>query len=172
MRANVRIAAANPTSVVQADWLALRDEKMLAWMLGNADAVAAVHTITEICDVWDDLIDKDVPVTNAQVNEAFTKALIGLQLNRFYKANEAYFFPLIVTGINAWLDANTLQKDTSEKWRMLAFYIRTFGFEICHLAVFLVGGWEHLRRVSLDMRQFFERESYPEWEHRHGLDES
>jgi len=152
------------------DWLVIRDEKMLAWMAGDQQAVEAVNTICSICDVWDDLVDKDKEVSEADVNAAFTKALIGLQMNGFYKRHEPYFFPLLVTGINAWLDANALQASPSDKWRMLAFYIRTFGFEIAHLAAFLAGGWDHLRKVSLEMRMFFETESYSEWEHRHGVE--
>jgi hypothetical protein len=150
------------------EWTALRDAKMLGWMAGNQEAVDAVNTICSICDVWDDLIDADKPVAPADINAAFTRALIGLQLNGFYKRHEASFFGLLVTGVNAWLDANELQKSPSEKWRMLAFYIRTFGFEITNLAAFLSGGWDHLRRVSVDMRMFFENETYSEWEHRIG----
>lgn len=152
------------------EWLALRDANMLRWMAGNQEAVDAVHTITGICDVWDDLVDRDKPVSEEDVNQAFARALIGLQFNPFYRQHQDSFLGLIVTGVNAWLDANALQKSSGEKWRMLAFFIRTFGFEVCHLAAFHVGGWGHLRRVSLDMRQFFERETYSEWEHRHGLE--
>ena len=155
-------------SANKSDWLALRDERMLSWMAGNKEAVDAVNTICSICDVWDDLVDKDKPVGADEINAAFTRALIGLQMNAFYKNHEKLFFPLIVTGINAWMDANALQVNTSPKWRMLAFYIRTFGFEIAHLAAFLCGGWEHLRTISLEMRMFFETESYSEWEHRIG----
>jgi hypothetical protein len=150
------------------DWLALRDQKMLGWMAGNQEAVDAVNTICAICDVWDDLVDRDKPVSPEDINSAFTKAFIGLQLNSFYKRYESQYFAVVTVGINAWLDANELQKSSAEKWRMLAFYIRTFGFEISHLSAFLAGGWDHLRRVSMDMRMFFETESYPEWEHRLG----
>lgn len=148
----------------------LQNAKMLDWMAGNQEAVDAVFTITEICDVWDDLVDRDNPVSEDAVNGAFVKAFIALAGNSFYKRHEAQFFAILATGINAWLDANDLQKGKTEKERMLAFYIRTFGFEITHLAAMLAGGWDHLRRVSLEMRMFFESETYAEWEHRHGMD--
>jgi hypothetical protein len=158
----------------QVEWIALRDAKMLRWMADNQEAVDAVNTITGICDVWDDLIDGDRVVTAAAINTAFTKALVGLHQNAFYKRHEAQFFGLMVIGINAWLDANELQNSALEKWRMLAFYLRTFGFEIAHLAAMLAGGFDHMRRVSMEMRTFFENETYAEWEHRmgasHGLE--
>lgn len=146
----------------------VRDAKLLRWMAGNAEAVEAVKTVCSICDVWDDLVDADKSVTAAEINGAFTKAFIGLGMNSFYKAHEAQFFAILVTGINAWLDANDLQTSKTKRERMLAFYIRTFGFEIAHLAAFLSGGWDHLRRVSLEMRMYFETETYSDWEHRLG----
>lgn len=154
----------------QPEWIALRDVKMLTWFGGNHDAVDAVNTVCDICDVWDDLIDQDKPVTPEMVNGAFVNALIGLNANAFYRQHQASFFPLFVVGTNAWLDANELQRAATERGRMLGFFIRTFGFEIAHLTAYLTGGWDHLRAVSMDMREFFEMETYHEWEHRHGLE--
>lgn len=153
------------------DHAALTDAKLLEWMRGNRHAVEAVKTICAICDVWDDLIDKDVALTEQQVNEAFMRALVGLYANPFYREHQASFFPILVTGINSWLDANTLEKAAGEKERMLAFFIRTYIFEVSRLAAFLAGGWDHLRRVSMEMRMHFEDETYHDWEHRHGLAE-
>lgn len=158
------------SAMTQNAWIELRNAKMLEWMAGNQEAVEAVHTITEICDVWDDLVDRDKPVPEDAINGAFVKAFIALAGNSFYKRHEAQFFAILATGINAWLDSNTLQHGKTEKERMLAFYIRTFGFEVAHLAALLSGGWDHLRRVSLEMRMFFETETYAEWEHRYGME--
>jgi hypothetical protein len=151
-------------------WRELRDANLLRWMAGNADAVACFVALSTICETWDDLVDRDKPVGDAQINEAFTLALINLQVNPFYKANEALLYALIVAGTNAWMDANALQSSPDVKWRMLAFYLRNTAYELASICAFRAGGWQHLRAISLEMRQFFAHESYAEWEHRHEVD--
>ncbi len=149
------------------DWRTLRNEKLLPWMAGNVDAVNCVIGLSTISETWDDLIDRDKQVGPDLINEAFVTAGITLQLNPFYKQNEMLFYAVTVAGINAWMDATAMQKSDEEKWRMLSFYTRNYAYEIMSIAAFRAGGWEHLRKVSLEMRQFFAIESYQEWEHRH-----
>lgn len=148
-------------------WRDLRNANLLRWMLGNADAVECVVALSAISETWDDLIDRDKPIHAEQVNDCFVRALITLQVNPFFKANESLFYAIIVAGSNAWMDANQMQADPDAKWRMLAFYLRNTSYEIANLAAFRVGGWDHLRSISLEMRKFFSHESYDEWEHRH-----
>ena len=149
------------------DWRRVRNVKMLEWMRGNAQAVDTVLALSTIAETWDDLHDGDKTPSKERVNEAFTLALVKLQVNEFYKANESLFYALIITSINAWMDANALQNSPNENHRMMAFYLRNFGHELTMLAVFRAGGWEHLRRVSLEIRLFFENGTYQDWEHRH-----
>jgi hypothetical protein len=33
------------------------------------------------------------------------------------------------------------------------------------MMAYLVGGWAHMRKVSLDMREFFIHESFDDWEY-------
>ena len=152
------------------EWRRVRNAKLLGWMNGNAEAVDTVLALSTIAETWDDLHDGDKQPTRERINEAFTLALVHLQLNAFYKANEAIFFGLIVASINAWLDANHLQGSSRTSERLMAFSLRNIGHEITMAAAFRAGGWEHLRRVSLEMRTFFAHESFDTWEHRHGPD--
>ena len=136
-------------------------------MNGNVQAVETVIALSSIAETWDDLHDGDKPVEKARLNAAFVDALVKLQVNEFYKANEAIFYALTVAAINAWMDANELQSSDAVDERMMAFYLRNFGHEITMMAVFRAGGWEHLRRVSLDIRMFFVHEHFAGWEFRH-----
>lgn len=149
------------------EWRKLRDEKLLAWMNGNVQAVETVIALSSIAETWDDLHDGDKPVESGRISAAFINALVKLQVNEFYKANEAIFYALTVAAINAWMDANELQRSRDAAHRMMAFYLRNFGHEITMMAVFRAGGWEHLRSVSLEIRLFFEHEVFQDWEHRH-----
>lgn len=149
------------------EWRTERDAKLLAWMCGNQAAVDTVLALSTIAEVWDDLHDGDKTTPKELVNRAFTLALVKLQMNDFYKANEALFYALTVTSVNAWLDANEWQKSDEERKRMMAFYLRNLGIEIVMLAVFRAGGWEHLRAVSLEIREFFAHEDFQTWSLEH-----
>ena len=145
-------------------WRAERDAKLLEWCCGNQAAVDTVLALSTIAEVWDDLHDGDAQVSAEMVNRAFTLAMVKLQVNDFYKANESLFYALTVTAINAWLDANELQRSENQSERMMAFYLRNFGIEIVMMAIFRSGGWEHLRRVSLEVRAFFDHEEFVVYE--------
>jgi hypothetical protein len=149
------------------DWRRLRNEKLLGWMRGNAQAVDTVIALSTIAETWDDLHDGDNQPSKDRINKAFTLALVKLQVNEFYKANEALFYALTVTAINAWMDANELQNSENVNERMMAFGLRNLGHEITMLAVFRATNWEQLRSVSLEIRRFFVHETYYSWEHRH-----
>ena len=148
-------------------WRRVRDEKLMGWMLGNVAAVNTVIAISAIAETWDDLYDGDNSPDRARISEAFTLALIKLQVNDFFKANESLFFALMVTAINAWMDANEMQESEDRHQRMMAWFLRSIGHEIANLAAFRVGGWEHMRKVSLEMRLFFQHETFEQLEARH-----
>lgn len=147
-------------------WRALRDRRLAEWLRGDADAVECFIQLSTISETWDDLIDRDKPVADAQIHEVFSCALIRLQTNRFFLANHAAIMSAVITGVNAWMDANELETRATEKERALAFYIRNYCYEMLSVMVFAVGGWDWLRKVSLEMRMFFQHESYGQWEKR------
>lgn len=150
------------------EWRALRNEKLLVWMCGKQEAVDVVVALSTIAETWDDLYDADKSVAKDRLNQAFVLMLVKLQTNEFYKSNEALFYALTVTAINAWMDANELQGSNLNSERMMAFYLRNFGIEIAMLAAFRCGGFDHLRKVSLGIRKFFAHEDFAGWDANHG----
>lgn len=149
------------------EWRTVRDTKLREWFLGNEHAVRVCVQISHIAEVWDDLVDGDRKPSDTEVAHAFQSAMIHLQTNPFYMANHGMLMGVIVTAINAWHDANAMQESESGDERMQAFFLRNLGCEVATLCAFLVGGFDHMRKISLEMRAFFRHESYYEWEHRH-----
>jgi hypothetical protein len=146
------------------EFRAERDRKMLAWMCGNEDAVRVVVQTSHIAEVWDDLADKDRTPTDREIAHAFESAMIHLQTNRFYLANHAMLMGVIVLVANAWHDAN--QWEVCGDWRAhQAFYLRNMGIELAILCAFICGGYDHMRRVSTEIREFFHHETFEEWRH-------
>jgi hypothetical protein len=51
--------------------------------------------------------------------------------------------------------------------RNLAFHIRNLGIELYIATAFLLGGYDYMRKVSLEIRTFFAFETFEEWELNH-----
>lgn len=146
------------------EWREIRDQKLLGWMKQDANAVACVVMISGISEIWDDLIDKDRELSAAEINNAFMNAVVNLRLNPFYRQHESWILPVIVVGINAWMDANELEKSTEVDKRALSFYVRNYCYEVCSVCAFCAGGFDWLRSISNEMRLFAQHESYFSWE--------
>lgn len=144
------------------DWRKARDAKVLHWMCGNEDAVRVCVQTSHIAEVWDDLKDGDKKPTEREIAHAFESMMIRLQTNPFYLQNHAMLTAIIVVAINAWHDANAWENEEGWK-RQDAFYLRNMGIEIATMCAFLTGGYDHLRRVSAEMREFFHHETYEAW---------
>lgn len=146
-------------------WREHRDQRMLEW-LGDADAVHCAIQLSFIAEVWDDIVDGATPTAD-RVNRAFQTALIGLEFNPFYQRHKGMILPIVMVGINAWLDANELERREGKRYRMAAFFLRNTAYEVASIIATCALGWDGMRKISLPMREFFSHETYDEWEHRH-----
>lgn len=149
------------------DWRASRDEKLLSWLCGDADAVAFVVNLSTIIEIWDDLIDGDRKPSDAEIHNAFLLALFDMQANTFFSRHKTHLLPLIMTSINAWLDSVDMERGRDRHERMWAFFLKDYGRELFIQCAFLAGGYNHMRSVSMEMRRHFTHETYETWEHRH-----
>lgn len=80
--------------------------------VGNEqDGIAFLRSVEIVSQTWDDLIDRDQPVADARIHEAFLHALVILPENRFYRANVATLQPLLVNSIRNWRIATRLERE-------------------------------------------------------------
>jgi hypothetical protein len=80
--------------------------------------------------------------------------LTEMPLNAFFDQWKRQLIPIIVTGINAWLDANALEKG-SDNDKVFAYVLRDWYMEFVSFVIYLTRGRDAMRAVSLDVRQFF-----------------
>lgn len=136
------------------EWRAQRNAKLYEWVQ-DEEAVAFITTYANICEVWDDLIDKDKPVSDAQINRAFMQAVVSLPCNEFFIRHRAQILPLIVSGANAWADATAMERHGTENQKVFSYVLRDWYMEFVSFIIYLTRGWEYLRSVSLEVRDFF-----------------
>lgn len=142
-------------------WRTLRNQKLNEW-IGDPNAVAFLLDIFNIGEIWDDLIDRDKPVADDDINTAFYTALITLPNNPFYRAYQAQLQGVMVSGIHAWLDANKLEQGDHND-RAYAYVLRVWYMELITLVAQLLHGFDYVRRVSVDIRHFFTHETLEQY---------
>jgi hypothetical protein len=134
-------------------WRELRDRKLMEWT-GDMNVIWFIRQFGDVCEVFDDLIDKDKPVTDADIARTLFVVLTELPLNPFFDKYKHQLVPIIVTGINAWLDANKLEKG-SQNDRVFSYVLRDWYAEIIAYCIYLCRGREYMQAVSMEVRGFF-----------------
>mgnify|MGYP000123000821 CR=1 FL=1 len=109
-------------------------ERKLEWFGGNEDALNAFEAIADLVNAWDDLIDKDKPITDADINRAFLTALVYLPANPFYNQIQMQVLPLWLTVIAAYEAANKFENDKDDHGLELAHNLR---YAAGHIVVFM-----------------------------------
>ena len=142
-------------------WRQARDAQLMAW-LGDAYAVQYVQMIGEASEFFDDLIDKDKPISDEWIVGMMYKLLIDMHVNPFFTRYKSELVPIMSVAINAWLDANQLEKGTDTQVSR-AYVLRDLTLEILLHSIQLVRGRDYMRSVSLAVREFFLHESLDEY---------
>ncbi len=120
---------------------------------GDYLAVAFCESVFRVSQILDDLVDRDKPVDNNTIIEAFWRTLIELPNNEFYRRNFDTLNPILRTMLVDWLDANTLEVGNDHE-KSIAFVLRDSIGSIAVHAAYLVGGYSWGRQVSADIRRF------------------
>lgn len=135
------------------EWRAIRNGKLEEW-IGDASAIAFIVQFSDFCEVIDDLWDGDKPVTKDDLTRILFVMLTELPLNPFFDRFKPQLIPIIVTGINAWLDANELEQG-GENDKVFAYVLRDWYAELISFVIYLARGRDYLRSVSMEVRVFF-----------------
>lgn len=120
---------------------------------GDADAVALAFMIARVSHVWDDLIDKDKPVADADVNEAFWLALVQIPANAFYRRFGEELRPVMASGILNWIAATDIERrKPSLEALQVAHVIRYSVSDVLVLMAALCGGASWAFEVAAELR--------------------
>lgn len=60
------------------EWIEERNKKLLQWFNGDVEAVEFLLLLSDITELWDDLIDRDVPIHDERIHSVFTKIFLVL----------------------------------------------------------------------------------------------
>ena len=134
-------------------WRVLRNEKLLEWVK-EPHAVDFLLQFGDAAELFDDLIDRDKQIEDAHIIRVLFSTWTELPVNPFFEKFKHQLIPVMVTGINAWLDANILEKG-SKNDQVFAYVLRDWYAELVALVIYLVRGRDYMRQVSVEVRRFF-----------------
>jgi len=118
---------------------------------GDMDAVGLVMSIVKIADVWDNLIDKDKPVTDEEINQVFWMMLVEIPRNPAFRRYQLDITAVISIGIINWHVANKLQTGDDHA-KQIAHVTR---YSIADVSLYLaaaIGGPEWATHVGPELR--------------------
>lgn len=131
------------------------ENDFLMRVLGQKTAIEFCRTLFRISQVLDDLVDRDKPVAPDAVFRAFWEALIDLPGNPFYRQHEPVLRPMMAAALQDWWDATRMEQDGDLHGRHLAFVLRDMLTGIVIQCAGIVGGWEWMQSVSVEIRRHF-----------------
>lgn len=137
-------------------------DRDLALEVAKGDAAAAEFML-QMCRVmhlWDDLIDKDKAVSDAQINEAFQLALVDIPRNPFYARNFTALNTLVQTAITNWHVATRMEREGGDYEKSIAFILRSSYMDLFTQVAQIVGGPEWAVEMAHKTRLLTHKETY------------
>jgi hypothetical protein len=129
------------------------------WFGGNQDAFQMCQALIDLSHGWDDLIDKDKPVSDNQINHLFLTALVYLPSNPFYRKIQDSILPMWITVVSAYETANHFEKEKDPHGIEIAHSLRYAAGHIIAFAIHVCVGPEKAKQFLPEMWKaaFFER---------------
>lgn len=144
------------------EWRAIRNRMLDHW-IGDQVAINWLLDYFDVCELFDDLIDKDKEISDERVVRALWESMVDMPTNPFFRANSHILLPVISLGINYWLDANDLEKAGDDRSLHIAFVIRNVYTGITQTVIECVKGRTAMRKISHEVIDFFGIETLQEY---------
>lgn len=143
------------------DPTAMDRDTLLAYALKQQpDAIAFCQSIMRVLHLWDDLVDRDKPVTAKDIHLGFWTALIDLPRNRFYVGNFAELNSALMVAIQNWHAANAMERTEFNDDLHIAFILRSSYADLVTLCALMVGGHEWAEYITPILRRRWHAEGF------------
>ena len=145
----------------------MNQEGKLEWFGGNVDALNVFRMFGDLAHLWDDLVDKDVEVSEAAINNAFLICLVYLPANPFYRSIQAEVMPMWITVVSAYRTANQLERDKDAHGIEIAHGLRYAAGNIIAYVVHVCVGPEKATEYMPDVWKTIFAERFDEYRKEH-----
>lgn len=139
------------------------DETILGFVAGDPGAALFIRQVFLVAHAWDDLIDRDRVLADAEIMRCFWTALIDLPVNEFYRRHFAVLHPILLNAIVNWVAATTLERQGNVKDKSIAFILRASYIDLLTMAAILAGGRDWGLEVAPEIRRWAHAENFGEY---------
>lgn len=126
-------------------------------------ALKFLQDIARVLHTYDDLIDGDQPLSDADVHTAFWLALIEIPNNAFYMAHRSELQPILVNAIVNWRVANEIERGRAGRDAELlkiSFITRSAYVDLLIMSAVLIGGIEWGVQQGIAIREWAHSETF------------
>lgn len=120
----------------------------------NKDAIRLCMAWLAHAHLFDDIVDGDKPVTDERIAYTEMSWFRECQFNPFWIQHRLRLIPFVDNAYNAWLDANHWEREGDHEQRRDADVIKSFYHEFVVQCALIIGGWDHMRACSRELRQY------------------
>ena len=113
----------------------------------DPEALEFLTLVLNAIEVWDDIIDRDNRIVDADIHNVFTQLLVKLPANEFYQKNYTALAGMVIVMITAWHTSNADQ--STEESKAHAYSLRKEFINLVVLCVALTGSIADARAASL-----------------------
>ena len=121
--------------------------------IGNQSAIDLALLLARVSHVWDDLIDRDKPVSDETINQTFYALLITLPSNPFFREHADTLLPLMAVGAMNYEIANRYEAEGGKEPLALAHVLRYAVSDVLTAIALIIGGPEWVRKIGPEMRR-------------------
>ena len=127
------------------------DEGRIEWFGGDPAGLAMFRMFVDLLHTWDDLVDRDKPVGEAAINQAFLICLVYLPANPFYQRIQQAVLPMWLTVVSAYEAANKFERDKDPHGLEIAHMLRYAAGNIIAYGMVTALGPERARELVPEM---------------------
>jgi purine-cytosine permease-like protein len=145
----------------------MNKEGKLEWFGGNQDALNMYRMFVDLLHTWDDMVDKDNPLTEDAINNAFLICLVYMPSNPFYRHIQDKILPMWLVVVSGYATANKFERDKDEHGLEIAHTLRYAAGNIIAYAMYVCIGPEKAKEFLPDMWKNTVHERFDDYRKEH-----
>ncbi|UDW84626.1 hypothetical protein K7G91_000913 [Pasteurella canis] len=132
-------------------------------LLDNDDAIDLALSLGRASQFIDDIIDKDKPMSNAEIGIGFLNILINLPRNRFYLDHLPELTPILYTAMADYIASTEMENSDNDHTKNLAFVLRDSLIAVVIYLAGVVGGDMYGLTAASKIRNFYHDETLEQY---------
>lgn len=136
-------------------------EKLEECLGGRGDAFHFCVAWLDLVAFYDDLIDRDNPLSDSDIHHGMWCALVAMPRNPFYRQYFDVLNPLVMNSISSWRVANKMESISEDL--NISFIIRSSYADIVQMCALLLHGQSAAEQAGYAMRKFVHSEDFEEY---------